>query len=83
MEGNTAITPVKNENKSNNAIVKCVIIHLFYNFKNFYFDDLLHINSLQTLHEILHALKCIVVYKLTGGGGAGVPKPARQFDEAK
>ena len=31
--------------KSNNAIVKCVIIHLFYNFKNFYFDDLLYKNT--------------------------------------
>ena len=45
VEGNTAITPVKNENKLNNAMVKCVIIHLFYNFKNFYIDDLLYKNT--------------------------------------
>ena len=45
VESNTAITPVKNENKSNNAIVKYVVINLFYNLKNIYIDDLLYKNT--------------------------------------
>ena len=45
VDGNTAITPVKNENKSNNAIIKYVITHLFYNLKNIYIDDLLYKNT--------------------------------------